>query len=74
MGRDEDPPEHGVAIIRHIDSLSACLPGIRYHHERLDGTGYPVGLSGSDIPVDARIIAVADAFDAMTSDRPIGPS
>ena len=43
---------------------------IRYHHERWDGTGYPEGLSGETIPLGARIIAVADVYDAMTSDRP----
>ncbi len=43
---------------------------IRYHHERFDGTGYPTGLSGSDIPIEARIVAVADVFDALANDRP----
>ncbi|HOP81305.1 MAG TPA: HD domain-containing phosphohydrolase, partial [Armatimonadota bacterium] len=46
------------------------LPGILYHHERYDGTGYPCGLSSDKIPLAARIICVADAFDAMTSNRP----
>ena len=43
---------------------------IKYHHERFDGTGYPAGLKGENIPLDARIMAVADSFDAMISDRP----
>jgi HD-GYP domain-containing protein (c-di-GMP phosphodiesterase class II) len=46
------------------------LPAIRHHHERWDGTGYPDHLAGEQIPLDARIIAVVDAFDAMTSNRP----
>ena len=45
------------------------LPGVLYHHERFDGRGYPDGLSGEDIQLDGRILAVADAYDAMTSDR-----
>jgi len=46
------------------------IPIIRHHHEHYDGTGYPKGLSGSDIPIEARILAVADAVEAMASDRP----
>jgi HD-GYP domain-containing protein (c-di-GMP phosphodiesterase class II) len=46
------------------------LAAIQYHHERYDGTGYPAGLKGENIPLDARILAVADSFDAMTSYRP----
>lgn len=63
-------PDLGVSIIRHIDSLKGCLAAIQYHHERYDGTGYPAGLEGSNIPLDARILAVADAYDAMISERP----
>ncbi len=63
-------PTLGVSILRNIDGLAACLPGIQYHHERYDGTGYPTGLKGNNIPLDARIIAIADAFEAMTSPRP----
>jgi len=63
-------PYLGVAIIRHIDSLRGCLAAVQYHHEHYDGTGYPTGLKGDNIPLDARIMAVADAFDAMTSERP----
>ena len=53
----------------HINQLKEVMPGIQYHHERLDGTGYPEGRSGDQIPMLARIIAVADTFDAMTTDR-----
>jgi diguanylate cyclase (GGDEF)-like protein len=63
-------PTLGVSILKHIDGLAACLPGIQYHHERYDGTGYPSGLKGSNIPLDARIISIADAYEAMTSPRP----
>ena len=63
-------PERSYEILRHIKSLSPeALAGARYHHERYDGTGYPRGLRGRDIPHHARIIAVADAYDAMTSSR-----
>jgi hypothetical protein len=62
-------PVRGCAIIASIDSLADKAPGIKHHHERLDGSGYPDGLAGHDIPLDARIIAVADVFDAMTSPR-----
>ena len=57
-------------ILKPVESLSYVLNGVLHHHENVDGTGYPHGLAGEDIPLDARILAVADAFDAMTSDRP----
>jgi HD-GYP domain-containing protein (c-di-GMP phosphodiesterase class II) len=50
--------------------LARVIPGIRHHHEHHDGSGYPDGLRGEGIPLAARIIAVADVFDALTSDRP----
>jgi HD-GYP domain-containing protein (c-di-GMP phosphodiesterase class II) len=53
-----------------VISLVSCLPAILHHHERWDGTGYPSGLKGEAIPIEARILAIADAFDAMTSSRP----
>lgn len=62
--------ELGAGILRHIKQLKDMLPGVRGHHEKYNGAGYPDGLSGEDIPFIARIITVADAFDAMTSDRP----
>ncbi len=63
-------PKFGVAILKHIKSLGGCLPVIQHHHEHFDGRGYPAGLRGENIPLDARILAIADAYDAMTSPRP----
>lgn len=62
-------PETGFEILHQVRLLSDVLPGVLHHHERYDGKGYPYGLSGTDIPFMARIIAVADTFDAMSSDR-----
>ncbi|MBI5188742.1 MAG: response regulator [Nitrospirae bacterium] len=63
-------PSHGARIIEPIEQLNQAKKLIKYHQERFDGKGYPEGLKGEDIPLGARIIAVADAFGAMTSDRP----
>ncbi len=63
-------PIIGERIMAPITALKDVLPGIRNHHERWDGRGYPDGLKGEDIPLAGRIIALADTFDAMTSDRP----
>lgn len=63
-------PIYGHDIIKYIKSLKPILFGIKHHHERFDGQGYPDGLSKLQIPLIARIIAVADTWDAMTSDRP----
>ena len=63
-------PEIGEQILRPIQSLQAILPIVRHHHERWDGTGYPDGLAGHAIPLGARIVAVCDAYRAMTEDRP----
>ncbi|WP_037285422.1 HD domain-containing phosphohydrolase [Saccharibacillus sacchari] len=66
-------PALGEEILKQIEPvemMAPLLPGVRSHHERYDGRGYPDGLAGTDIPKLGRIIAVADAFDAMTSDRP----
>ena len=62
--------EFGSEILSHVRKLSHVIPGVRGHHERYDGTGYPDGLRGDEIPLIARVIAVADTFDAMTTDRP----
>ena len=62
-------PEIGARIVEGIPFLQETLPVIRYHHERWDGSGYPLGLTGKDIPLQARIFAVADVFDALTSNR-----
>ncbi len=63
-------PVKGADILKPIKHLEQVIPIIRYHHERVDGTGYPDGLKGGDIPRLARILCVADAFDAMTANRP----
>jgi putative nucleotidyltransferase with HDIG domain len=63
-------PAIGCDIVRHIDFLQDALPIIRHHHEHFDGTGYPDGLEGEQIPMLARIFAVADSFDAQTNQRP----
>jgi HD-GYP domain-containing protein (c-di-GMP phosphodiesterase class II) len=62
-------PEIGHRILKDIPQLKDILPGVLYHHERFDGQGYPEGLAGDDIPLAARLIALADAFDAMSSLR-----
>jgi putative two-component system response regulator len=59
----------GDRILKNIRERPKLAVGARWHHERYDGAGYPDGLSGTDIPEEARIIAVADAYDAMTSRR-----
>jgi response regulator RpfG family c-di-GMP phosphodiesterase len=62
-------PGYGRDILDPIKFLHPLIPGVHLHHERWDGRGYPLGLKGNDIPIMARIIAVADTYDAMTSDR-----
>lgn len=62
--------EFGSEILSHIRTLHHIIPGVRNHHEKFDGSGYPDRLRGNAIPLIARIIAVADTFDAMTTDRP----
>ena len=63
-------PVLGYDILKGIPQFGGILPAVRHHHESWDGSGYPDGLVGDEIPRDAQIMAVADAFDAMTSDRP----
>jgi HD-GYP domain-containing protein (c-di-GMP phosphodiesterase class II) len=63
-------PQLSRNIVGHVLSLTPCLPAILHHHERWDGTGYPAGLKSESIPLEARILTVADAWDAMTSSRP----
>jgi HD-GYP domain-containing protein (c-di-GMP phosphodiesterase class II) len=60
----------GEKILKPIEYLRFTLPVIRHHHEYYDGSGYPDGLKGDEIPLEARIVGVADAFDAMTTQRP----
>ena len=62
-------PMRGLDMVREIGFLDEALAGIMHHHERIDGKGYPMGLAGDEIPEFARVLGVADAFDAMTSDR-----
>jgi putative nucleotidyltransferase with HDIG domain len=62
-------PMRGLEIVRQIGFLEEALAGIMHHHERMDGKGYPLGLAAGEIPEFARVIAVADAFDSMTSTR-----
>lgn len=59
----------GAEILKDIGTIKNLFYGAMYHHERYDGKGYPAGLSGEDIPIEARIIAIADTYDAMTSNR-----
>jgi len=67
-------PEIGYKILQDVPQFSDVLPGVLHHHERWDGNGYPRGLAGDEIPLDARILAIADAFDAMSSDRSYRPA
>jgi response regulator RpfG family c-di-GMP phosphodiesterase len=62
-------PRLSAHVIEGVTRFAALLHGARHHHERYDRRGYPGGLAGTDIPVDAPALAVADAFNAMTSDR-----
>ncbi len=66
----QNHPMLGAEILSHIKQLKDIIPGVKHHHEKFDGSGYPEGLKGEEIPLIARIIAVADTFDAMTTNRP----
>ena len=63
-------PEMGARLLEQVPFLCASVGCALRHHERFDGLGYPDGMLGPDIPIEARVVAVADTFDAMTSDRP----
>ncbi len=65
----QEHPEAGVRMLSDIEFLAPAIPGILHHHERYDGLGYPAGLVGKHIPLFARVIAVADAFDSLTTNR-----
>ena len=67
-------PDMGVQLLSGITLPWDVAPLIRHHHEKSDGRGYPSGLSGDSIPMGARVIAVADVFDALTSERPYRPA
>ena len=62
-------PEEGARMVARVRELRLAVPAVLYHHERWDGTGYPMGIEGEAIPAEARVLAVVDSFDAMTSDR-----
>ena len=66
----KEHPEVGADIVKNVKYLEEVADYVKYHHERLDGTGYPEGLKGDEIPEGARILAVADVYDALTSNRP----
>jgi putative two-component system response regulator len=79
LGRNEikivrSHPQNGVEILKPLEHFASVIPAILHHHERYDGSGYPVGLSGEQIPLLARIIAVADTYDMIMSDRPYRPA
>jgi HD-GYP domain-containing protein (c-di-GMP phosphodiesterase class II) len=67
-------PEDGATIVGHLGRLREAVPLIRHHHERWDGTGYPDRLAGDAIPIGAAIVGLADAWDAMTTERPYSPA
>lgn len=69
-GEIQKHPELGYNMVKDLAFFKKFLDVIRYHHEKIDGTGYPLGLKGKEIPYHARIVCVADSFDAMTMDRP----
>jgi len=62
-------PEEGARMVARHRAMQLVVPAVLYHHESWDGSGYPVGLEGDAIPAEARVLAVVDAFDAMTTDR-----
>lgn len=66
----KEHPEIGATMLEPLSFLRDCIPGILYHHEKYDGTGYPNKLKGDKIPLEAKIISVADVYDALTTDRP----
>lgn len=66
----KEHPANGINILSNIEFLKEPLQMILHHHENYDGSGYPFGISGTEIPIGARIISIADTYDAMTSDRP----
>jgi ribonuclease P protein subunit RPR2 len=63
-------PEEGAHLLRPVQALGGAVPIVLHHHERWDGAGYPLGLRRTEIPLEARAFAIADAFDAITEDRP----
>jgi HD-GYP domain-containing protein (c-di-GMP phosphodiesterase class II) len=74
LAQIREHPKLGARILMRVAMLRGALPYVLFHHERWDGRGYPTGRAGEEIPLEARVLAVADAFDAMTSDRPYRPA
>src|SRR5439155_13965460 len=74
IAEERQHPELGARLLRGIRSLEPLLPYVSSHHENFDGTGYPERLRGQDIPIAARLIAVADAFDELRTALPPGPA
>ena len=70
LAQIREHPKTGARLLLRAAALRGAIPYVLYHHERWDGTGYPSGKAREEIPLEARVLAVADAFDAMTSDRP----
>ena len=66
----KDHVNNSIEMIRHLPEMDYLIPAVLGHHERWDGKGYPRGIAGEEIPVSARCLAIADVFDAMTTDRP----
>ncbi len=73
VGQIRRHPVTGARLVECFDDFEAALPYVLHHHERWDGAGYPHGLRGGEIPLEARVLCVADAFDAMTSRRAYRP-
>ena len=67
-------PAAGAEMLRRVPGLEGVAAIVRHHHERYDGSGYPLGLRGDEIPIASRIISTCDAYDAMMSDRPYRPA
>lgn len=70
LARIREHPSAGARLLAPITRVRPALPYVLFHHERWDGDGYPTGRGGEEIPIGARLLAIVDAFDAMTSDRP----
>jgi HD-GYP domain-containing protein (c-di-GMP phosphodiesterase class II) len=67
-------PTAGARILSNIKHLNNAVNYVLYHHERWDGSGYPNGMKGRDIPMEGRLLAIADVYDALTTDRPYHPA
>ena len=74
FGEVKRHPSLGAQLVEQVPALAAIVPAIRHHHERFDGAGYPHKLKGTQIPLEARILAVADSFTAMIEERPYSPA